>query len=473
MPGRNISNLIYNLSLAINCGGDTSRVLSLFKTFQDKGISLEAGAYVDDTILYTCISGLSTRHHDALENMIDTLLKQGADPNAPGGLQRSTCLLDLIISKPKGWDALFIRLLDHGADPFIMNNNEISAAGLVARLSVEHPVRKKIENSPLYQFKTAFAHLATVTGTTTYTGHAGKSVVHKGGNQTEEIAWLLKDLCSEYIEALKESDPSFLKFQKGCELLPGLFEKEKESIKKALEFCSHTPLMIPSGWSGHAISFVLFQNRLYICNRGDRPKEVSADIGVQIYEAEMNEANLTKLVNFKNSLHEAEALLPFVTKELKGKLLQEIPYTAQKHPNCTWANTAGLGLRVVLDIASSGAIDSLSEEVRPAHKKFLQFAKLKTLERAIHALKNCPQEADNPLQAISPISSLCLKSLRKIKEGKDPFGYHRKMVDWVTFSGIPNFLMDEGDIDEIWPFYASLYGIKDVQAFIKTLMYNI
>lgn len=460
-----VSKPLWALNVALSFN-DEKKISTRFQKFLDKGISLESGIGLNGTILLNCIKelGNESKNQAVLLEMIETLLKLGCDPNAPDK-EGNTPLYYLIRNKPEGWEKLFLQMMEYGGDPLLLDNEGFSASFLSLKLPPSHPVRKKLEENTTFQFQNSLKNLSTIMGVLTLGGYQGKSTSSHGGNHNENIVNLFSDLLSEYLEA---DEQPLQVFQKNIALISRLMEPSPESLEEALQFSSHTPLMIPSGWPGHAIAMILFQNRLYVCNRGSRPKEVADTIGIQVYEVEMNREGFKSLIGFKSSdqalIAGKEALLPFIKNKLKGKLIQEVPYSDQKTGNCTWSNTAGLGLRCFLDLYSSKEL--LSKENRPSHKRFLHFSKYRTVAKAIKALQNCPQEAD-VTNGIT-FSSICRKSLTKIKEGKDPFGYHRQIVDLITYSGMPNYLMNE--TDELWPFYASLYGVADVQTFIKTLI---
>lgn len=101
---------------------------------------------------------------------------------------------------------------------------------------------------------------------------------------------------------------------------------------------SDKPVMILGGFTKHAISFVIYRNRLAICNRGLGRKENAVefyDLASTPITKEMLET-LTKVYEDKHDFDKMLASLPF-----PRLAAEDFDQESQKTGNCTWASAKG------------------------------------------------------------------------------------------------------------------------------------
>lgn len=111
------------------------------------------------------------------------------------------------------------------------------------------------------------------------------------------------------------------------------------------EYHKNQPVLVVSGWDGHSISFVLYGDLLYRCNRGELAHDTH---GVEIFHISNSDAINYELINI---MLKAEGDPEFLSNELIELLSLsklggfEIPH--QIVGNCVWANLEG-GLEALI-----------------------------------------------------------------------------------------------------------------------------
>ena len=190
-----------------------------------------------------------------------------------------------------------------------------------------------------------------------------------------------------------------------------LYEKtEGKVLAKALKTAAELPfnskaaaaairngelVIIPSGWSGHALSLIFYKGRLMRCNRGEGARDSSVEIS-KFDIQKIDEALIQEIINTqKLSPDKGET---FIYKTLSQKLScsedsntrelgKATASTMQTVGNCTFASVAGALLAALGLLASEGGSlrPETIKEIRQCTRKLTQKQRLVYLEHYLEA----------------------------------------------------------------------------------------
>jgi hypothetical protein len=414
---------------------------------------------------------------ETAKRMFLKLLEAGAFVNIRD-CHNQTPLLLLCEKRVPGWEELAYRLVkDYSADANIPSSNGIIPLAYLANLPSTRPLKKwLLENTQgkYIEFQNRFS-LATLYGTTGYTHMAGQQVYLDGGNYSEAVYELLAKTYQDY-RPLPEHRELFEQAKKSIEFANKLIVSN--DLDALYEEARHAdfPILIPSGWEGHAIAAIIdVQQQLFIsANRGDRQRGTEAGIGVYKYDRFPDKETFTHLVkSFSRTTTLAKnTYLSTLKQKLGLRLIKHNQMKDQKRANCTWSSSASLGLQALFELftamkknpnASENAYGQ-SPEVVNAMIHFNHFARWRLLTTSLEHITN-NAETITCEEDSKQFREIALKCCDKIKSGKDKYGFYRKTLDAITFSGIKFSLHPTYEQRE---FYASLYGEKE-EDFINAL----
>ena len=104
---------------------------------------------------------------------------------------------------------------------------------------------------------------------------------------------------------------------------------------------SHSLLVIPVAYAGHAITFIKFGNLLAKCDRGEESRNVGG--GVIIYRIEKSKAMSTAFIKQLMYTRQTENFVHQKMNHILGlKPIYQFPLSSQVTGNCSWANVEGI-----------------------------------------------------------------------------------------------------------------------------------
>lgn len=412
----------------------------------------------------------TTDNATASRDIVDLLIEEGAYLETKFGNLHITPLLYVLAYQPQGWEEIASKMLDKGAYPFTSDRlGDFSSMDFVRDLPHAHPVKQHIiEHAPAAQEMIHRMNLATLYGFETWSPINPQIGLHiNGGNFPVYIYELFTDFIERYE---KETPPLFnlseedqTKFKKGLNLSLKLLQPSDNRLtllKEAVELCKEVPLLLSTGWKGHAVTLVIYQDRLWVCNRGERAVGVKNEIGIQSYRLASSDWSTTQLNWLQQFVEKSESLtkgnfIPTLKQRLGAQLIEETPYKPQKHSNCTWVSTM-LGLKQALSLMKGDSV-----------QKFSHFSRYQGVKKLVENSRDRLSKIDYLIDR-SLLGKTASKLVKKIKEGHDLFGYYRKALDLLTYSGLPLSISDLSS-NGLLKDYAKLYDIEDVALFEKTL----
>lgn len=453
--------------------GDTAG----FRQALREGIFLNNRNGYGQTALHLAVLALKKAdYEEAAQKMIDLLLQEKAQLNIQDRFGY-TPLLDLVISQPPDWERYAIAFLKNGADPDIIADKDMFVSRKLLTYPSSHPVKAFLLEQPQgmhTHYQNQF-NLSTILGSLMRID-IGRWSCAVGGNYSEAIYELLVEVLECFLV-----DPSV------PQEMREMFEGAKQASLLAKEICfmptstevikkiqqvgvDDHPVLIPSGWVGHAISLVIYENRLICANVGDRPNSIQPGLGLYTFSGYLfNEPDFSDLIKHGMRVSPVKGGKDYYEK-LGGLGCDHQSTTVlpeQVVGNCTWASSALLGLRAVLEIQNRWE----SQKIADAIVRFNQFSQgyiiLKTVKYLQENVSKLPLPHEHRCLT-SAASWLC----QQLRDGKDSFGYYKAALDAIIFSG---FVLEEfeyskeGQVDKT--FYAQLYSVSP-QFLDKHLMKN-
>jgi ankyrin repeat protein len=442
--------------------------LGEFKEALRQGISLNNRNNSGRTALHLAISKLSDLSGaKTAQEMLSLLLEKNVQLNIQD-LSGHTPLLDVVLYKPSNWETLAISLLQKGADPDIGSNNNLVVWGQLSTYPSSHPVKAYLLNRPhgMHLYYQNQCTLATVLGSHIEIdiGRTGWSFAD-GGNFSEIIYDLLPDLIDPFLNSPNTSSgvqEMFSSIKETSSLAKKIcFTTKIDEAIEEIQTAAH-PVLIPSGWSGHAISLTLYKNQLICANVGSRPKTILGGLRYyQISDDLARQTDFAKLIqhSMQHKYFETGDKYYDRLEKLGCRYDTTLELCDQTIGNCTWASSALLGLRSALEIQKRWP----SQDIAQAVEQFNQFAQSFLILKMVDYLKENISKL--PISLAPSCLCACVTWLcQQLKADKDSWGYYKKALDALTFSGF-TFSLDE----ELADFYASLYQIS-TDFLKKTLM---
>lgn len=319
-----------------------------------------------------------------------SLIKDGANPNKKDKNGNTP----VHYAATKGHIQVIQKLIELGANVNILNNEGATALDLVKQKGSE----KYKEISAF--FKLNFPDLSVQSKEyirRKSIGHAwhlkGTSSLQRTGKKSDssaidleaalDTAWfnqIRKDFLNfeeQYANPLSEKHSKLI--NNTLNFAAEYFgEKDDLSIKATLDRIQEgLPTFISSGWSEHAVTFLIYGDQLVICNRG-----AVSDVPMEVFHFE-NKITLeliTKLQNFQDEVSykkyclEYKGLakeLGFFKEQLDVQLEKASPLPKQIVGNCSWVSP-NTGIRALLMIM---AVRDVPQENQEKLYKLLEEAK--------------------------------------------------------------------------------------------------
>ena len=434
--------------------------LSAFNKALANGICLNNRNWDGQTALHLAVLNLSKPQAAAVaKEMIDLLLAKRTQLNIQD-VDGYTPLLHLICDKPSNWEQLAISFLERGADPEICSDRGVFASQLLLTYTSTHPVKAYLlqRSDGLHAHYQNQFDLATVLGAVMTIGVGKQSICTSGSNYSEAIYELLGKVIDHFVQDPETSEDIrqlFLSAKDATLLAKEIsFMADPDEIVKKIKAANH-PVLISSGWTGHAVSLTIYNDELIL--GGLRRYKLMHDL--------FQERDFKKLIacnmNNREIPNGTQYYRQLSTLGCVYQSTLELP--DQKVGNCTWASSALLGLRSVLEIQDKGN----SEKIADGIEQFNHYAQSFVILRAVEHLK--ANISKLPLS----LYPRCLSSsadwlCSQIHEKKDRFGYYKKALDAITFSG---FRLDRTNFRDqvVRNFYTHLYKM-DTPSMETTLM---
>lgn len=453
--------------------------LTAFETAIADGVAIDSRTNAGEGALH-----LAVRHMEKdpfiAKQMITILIQKGAylDVTDIHGRTPFYQLCDIgIRNQIYGWEDVALLLLQQGANFSKATNNNSTAAIAFFKYPDSHPIKDYLLKNSKGEFEEYQNRktLSTILGIT-FIGFSINTV--SGGNYQAPLSEILDESFNHFIE--DESlfiDPKMIYIFKDLKssvnfakkiattLNPDdLFEEVKTNM-------NHFPVIIPSGWTdanSHATSIVIYKKKIIFCNRGLQYdlsgtylKKEFEKPGLGIYEFDVSSFNKETFKKMANCKLTRDRYLSEIVTELRAIPVKHIELKGQKHGNCSWSSCVSLGLRAAVMVAQNKDQEStdlsIKDSANQIKKVFHHYTKWflvkKYIDQMINHLETRP--FDYSPEIFADVSK---KLLKKIQDKKDPYGYYKKILDEITFSGIVFKGCSYKFSQEQKQFYASLYG---------------
>lgn len=370
---------------------------------------------------------------------------------------------------------LFIKFFDlfmkYDANPFIVFENKY-LEGYLYRNSKDFKAQ-------IDQIEKKFPHVskelklrsnfATIAGQKFKTDIYGSEVNSRGGNYSFAVYKMLKDQLiafSKLPPATDQKDSKISEFfvpllnvvNNALEIIYGA-----EDINLAQRIYEHSqtlPVIIPSGWSGHAIAIIIYKDLLIKLNKGNRSKDVIS--GARFYKFSASVENILKirpLIKFHagSNLKRKEGKKFFdygVDKKIGLTFIGQKEEPKQCVGNCTWESSASFALQLALAILKVEDFEnknaeqlvnamlaprnssSIYDDARSIIDNFKSFAAYNMVKQYINDATTLVQT--NCLIDTGILTQLLSNEIDKVQSNfikKDHF--RLKMIDEILTSGLP------------------------------------
>ncbi len=138
------------------------------------------------------------------------------------------------------------------------------------------------------------------------------------------------------------------------------FAVDIQQHRHRLQKLLNRPLLIlPVGYTGHAIAYIRFDNLWVRCDRGEEGRRVGSVI---IYEMQnASQCNVDFLMNLMYQKHDQGTIVESIPEYLGLKPLTQLPISTQVTGNCSWANMEAV-IPSLLFLLSVGSKKSMSAD---------------------------------------------------------------------------------------------------------------
>jgi Ankyrin repeats (many copies) len=297
------------------------------------------------------------------------------------------------------------------------------------------------------------------------------------GNFQIPIFTLLQDACHSFLKECKSNSKNertlsiLQKSDRVINFSNELLNLPKFGVDKAVqEADENLPILIPTGWKGHAISVIYYKKEqlLFVMNKGDNLPDQRS--GIRVYKGpnfrleKLVEQNKAHRDNFKS----AKAFYDHIS--LEGKFIGNIETKSQKRGDCTWSSCACFGLEGVLalikaikdnaDFKEENIISTLSDSLRDIKstiKDFKHHTRKFVLNRDIDFYRDHAETLTiKPnTETLRYVHFKLKDKLKKYSEGQK-YKKYKELFDILLFNGVKGIISVYYGEEHIY----QLYGVK-------------